>query len=99
SSAASPLALHDALPICAVAERSGRVDISDNQPVGGQNLQGLFDVDGVAEAVGGSVYLADLGQQGLHISAVVIHYQEIIVLHSVRSAEHTSELQSRSDLV
>src|SRR5207249_12321929 len=83
-----PLSLHDALPICK-RRHSGVIR------QGGCDAESLFQVIADAECIGHD------GQRGVNSGAgreeAAIHNIKIVDL--VRSEEHTSELQSRFDLV
>src|SRR5206468_11357607 len=82
----SPLSLHDALPIysATLALRTQQI------------LAYETGVARVADPLGGSYYVEALTDQ---VEARVVEIMEDLERRGGRSEEHTSELQSRSDLV
>src|SRR5207248_7568665 len=92
------LSLHDALPICASADRRGPLPalVVDVEPAAGL----------LAEIAGGDEVLQDRGRAVLVVAEISLehlgdreHGVEADEIGELRSEEHTSELQSPYDLV
>src|SRR5690606_39398405 len=87
----SPLSLHDALPICL-----GRVRLTGGRPHTAPYPAVVEFRKGLLEA-GQVVLAARLLEQAVHF--VAVHDQRPAGVLGQRSEEHTSELQSRENLV
>src|SRR5690606_41319649 len=86
----SPLPLHDALPICRTTTRAFGMSVSPD--VRGRDRR-VAAVDRVADA------LADQMVADREDSEAVLGEERAHAIAVVRSEEHTSELQSRENLV
>src|SRR5207249_7582382 len=94
----SPLSLHDALPICLLPGRCAAADIAIDHI---EFVQVVQDHDNHVPLVAGKstvarVFLTSSGNDGQDITSGI---SGSLVADSLRSEEHTSELQSRFDLV
>src|SRR5690606_41366815 len=95
----STLSLHDALPIWRDEGALG-VTVHEREDLGAGLPTGVF-AGHADEALAGCVPGDDLSPriQRQHRRAALRHGSETLVLGGLRSEEHTSELQSRENLV
>src|SRR5439155_22817045 len=93
STAIYTLSLHDALPICNLVETLVREGISDSQPGARRDIR--FGVASNPEFLREGCAVSD----SLYPDRIVVGTSDSETLATMRSEEHTSELQSRGHLV